>query len=203
MAYSVANAGSDDVEELAAVAAATFPLASPPHTTAEANRAFIAEHLTPERFAGYLHDSARIVLKLVDGADAESRGPIVGYAMLVEGAPHDAELAAQLRLAPTVELSKFYLLPELHGSGAAGFLMRSTLFAASGLRASAIWLGTNQLNVRAQRFYQKNGFERVGVKQFFVGDHWEDDFVYERALEPHRTDWVVGLGGGRTATPAR
>jgi len=45
-----------------------------------------------------------------------------------------------------------------------------------------MWLGVNQLNARAQRFYAKHGFERVGVKRFLVGDRFEDDFVYERAL---------------------
>jgi RimJ/RimL family protein N-acetyltransferase len=39
-------------------------------------------------------------------------------------------------------------------------------------------------DVRAQRFYEKSGFRRIGTKRFFVGDHWEDDFVFELVLEP-------------------
>jgi RimJ/RimL family protein N-acetyltransferase len=38
----------------------------------------------------------------------------------------------------------------------------------------------NQQNLRAQRFYAKNGFERVGSKRFLVGGVYEDDFVLER-----------------------
>jgi RimJ/RimL family protein N-acetyltransferase len=36
--------------------------------------------------------------------------------------------------------------------------------------------------VRAQRFYAKSGFARVGTKRFLVGDRFEDDYVYERPL---------------------
>ena len=39
-------------------------------------------------------------------------------------------------------------------------------------------------NDRANRFYEKNGFVRVGTKQFLVGGKWEDDYVRELALQP-------------------
>ena len=44
------------------------------------------------------------------------------------------------------------------------------------------WLGTNQFNDRANRFYAKSGFTRVGTKRFLVGSRYEDDFVWELAL---------------------
>ncbi|MEO6997186.1 MAG: GNAT family N-acetyltransferase, partial [Terracoccus sp.] len=45
-----------------------------------------------------------------------------------------------------------------------------------------VWLGVNQQNERAQRFYAKSGFTVVGTKRFLVGDRYEDDFVMERPL---------------------
>jgi diamine N-acetyltransferase len=45
-----------------------------------------------------------------------------------------------------------------------------------------MWLGVNQENARANRFYEKNGFAQVGIKHFLVGDRLEDDYVRERAL---------------------
>lgn len=165
-----------DLPELAAVAALTFPLACPPHTTDEAKAAFIAAHLTETSFAGYLADPARDVLVAVD-ADA-----IAGYVMLVAGEPTDADVAAAIRIRPTVELSKCYVHPEHHGAGVAGTLMAAALDAARTRRAAGVWLGVNQENGRAQAFYGKHGFGRVGVKRFLVGERYEDDFVYERAL---------------------
>jgi RimJ/RimL family protein N-acetyltransferase len=45
-----------------------------------------------------------------------------------------------------------------------------------------MWLGVNQFNPRANRFYEKSGFRQVGVKRFLLGGRYEDDFVRERAL---------------------
>ena len=172
----VRPAAPDELPELAAVAALTFPLACPPHTTDEAKAAFIAAHLTETSFAGYLADPARDVLV------AEVDGRIAGYVMLIEGEPTDAEVAVAIRIRPTVELSKCYVHPEHQGAGVAGDLMAASLDAAAARGAAGIWLGVNQLNARAQAFYGKHGFERVGVKRFLVGERYEDDYVYERAL---------------------
>lgn len=172
----VRPAAPADLPELAEVAALTFPLACPPHTTDEAKAAFIAAHLTETSFAGYLADPARDVLVAVhDGA-------IAGYVMLVAGEPADADVAAAIRIRPTVELSKCYVHPDHHGAGIAGSLMDAALGAGRARQSAGVWLGVNQENGRAQAFYGKHGFERVGVKRFLVGERYEDDYVYERAL---------------------
>lgn len=167
----------DDLPALAALAALTFPLACPPHVTAEAKAAFIAANLTAKHFARYLDDTARDVLVGVDEA-----GVLTGYALLVEGEPADADVAAAITLRPTVELSKCYVHPDHHGAGVAAALMAASLDAAAAREAAGVWLGVNQQNTRAQRFYGKSGFERVGVKRFLVGDRYEDDYVFERAI---------------------
>jgi ribosomal protein S18 acetylase RimI-like enzyme len=137
---------------------------------------FIAEHLTAERFGEYVVDPGRAVLL------AEDAGRAVGYAMLVHGEPYDADARAVVRHRPTTELSKIYVLPTAHGRGVASELLAAAVEVAREIGAAGMWLGTNQANVRAQRFYEKSGFERVGTKRFHVGDRWEDDFVYELAL---------------------
>lgn len=165
-----------DLDALAELAALTFPLACPPHVTAESAQAFIAAHLTRDHFARSLDDPSRDVLV------AAQDGVVVGYAMLVAGEPADADVAAAVRSRPTVELSKCYVHPDHHGAGVAASLMAAALDAARARGAASVWLGVNQLNERAQRFYRKQGYEQVGVKRFLVGDRWEDDFVFERAL---------------------
>jgi ribosomal protein S18 acetylase RimI-like enzyme len=102
--------------------------------------------------------------------------------MLVHGEPYDADVRAVVRHLPTTELSKIYVLPDAHGGGIARELLDAALGIARDIGAAGMWLGTNQANVRAQRFYLKSGFEQVGTKRFWVGDHYEDDFVFELAL---------------------
>jgi len=172
----VATARDDEI--LAAVAAVTFGLACPPSMTRERVEAFVSEVLSPARFAGYLADPERHLLI------AEGDGEALGYAMLVAGEPGDADVRSAIRLRPTVELSKIYVLPRAHGTGAAALLMARAVEWAAGSGASGVWLGVNQQNERAQRFYAKSGFERVGTKRFLVGGVYEDDYVMERALPP-------------------
>ena len=69
-----------------------------------------------------------------------------------------------------------------HGSGAASTLMAATLEAAAATGAETCWLGVNQRNVRAARFYDKSGFTVVGTKRFLVGEQWHDDHVRLRSL---------------------
>jgi GNAT superfamily N-acetyltransferase len=176
MPASVRLAAPVDAPALAELAAATFPLACPPHTTDEAKAAFIAAHLSVASFGGYLADPRRdILLAEVDGEPA-------GYTMLIFAEPSDPDVATALSHRPSIELSKFYVLPGHHGRGVSAALMAATLDAARSRGASGIWLGVNQENGRANRFYEKNGFARVGTKRFLVGEDYEDDFVRELAL---------------------
>lgn len=169
----IRRATTDDAVPLASLAAATFPLACPPHTAPSAIEAFIAQHLSLERFQEYLVDPAREIF-VAEG--------FLGYTMLVYGDPADPDVAAAITRRPTVELSKCYAAPDAHGRGIAPALVAASIESARERGAEGMWLGVSQLNARANRFYEKNGFDRVGIKLFWVGDERNEDFVRERAL---------------------
>lgn len=160
-----------DLPELADVAARTFPLACPPSVTAENIAVFVAENLSPHRFAEYLTDPDRIVLAARDGER------IVGYAMLIRGVPDDEDVQRAVSPRPAIEVSKMYVLPESHGTGASSALMTEALTLARETGYRCVWLGVNQENRRAQRFYAKHGFAVTGTKTFRVGAGVENDFV--------------------------
>jgi ribosomal protein S18 acetylase RimI-like enzyme len=172
----IRTAAAKDAAALAALAAATFPLACPPDALPASIQAFIDAHLTEGSFEAYLADPARVLLI------AEQDGTPSGYTMLVWGEPTDPDVVAALTHRPTVELSKCYVLAQAHGSGLAGELITASIAAARERGAAGIWLGVNNENVKANRFYEKHGFVRVGTKKFLVGERWEDDFVRERRL---------------------
>jgi ribosomal protein S18 acetylase RimI-like enzyme len=172
----VRQAISADAAGLAALAEVTFPLACPPGSAPEAIAEFIATHLSVERFTEYLADPRRLLTV------AEDETGLCGYTMLITGDPTDNDVAAAIGIRPTIELSKVYVLPGSHGRGVAAPLMLATLDAAHGTGAVGIWLGVNQRNARAVRFYEKNGFIIVGEKTFSLGPELHSDFVMERAL---------------------
>ncbi|WP_328466087.1 GNAT family N-acetyltransferase [Actinoplanes sp. NBC_00393] len=176
MTITTRHGSIGDEKSLHDLAARTFGLACPPGTAQADIDAFIAAHLSVENFARYLADPDRtIVLVSVDDQPT-------GYSMLVRGPIADPDVAAVVDENTSIELSKFYLAPERHGSGIANALMTETLAAAADTGAESCWLGVNQQNVRAAKFYAKHGFEIVGVKRFQVGSEWHDDHIRQRAL---------------------
>ena len=87
-----------------------------------------------------------------------------------------------MTVQPAVELSKIYVLPDHHGAGVATALMDDAVRRAANGGARCVWLGVNQNNQRAQRFYGKHGFTIAGTKTFTVGSALENDFVMVRPL---------------------
>jgi ribosomal protein S18 acetylase RimI-like enzyme len=164
-AVRVVTTGSIDTVELADVAARTFPLACPPATAAENIASFIDTNLSAERFAEYLADPQRVIIT------AAQDGRIIGYAMIVRG---DADDSA--------ELSKIYVLPGYHGTGVSTALMDLALATAEQRGLRSVWLGVNQANHRAQRFYAKAGFTINGTRTFQLGTSIENDYVMVREL---------------------
>lgn len=176
MSITVRPARAGEAAELAAVAAAIFPLACPPSADAADVDAAIAANLSAQCFDAYLADRDRVVLVATD----DSR--IIGYAMLIHGIGADPDIAAAVPHRPAVELSKMYVLAGHHGSGAAAQLMQYGITWAADRGAAALWLGVNRNNERAQKFYGKHGFGVTGMRRFRLGESYEDDFVMVRPI---------------------
>ncbi|MBY8860760.1 GNAT family N-acetyltransferase [Nocardia sp. CA2R105] len=175
---TVDRAGLWDAEAISDVAAATFPLACPPGLDTADIETYIDEALSDERFGDYLSDPNRTVLKAVSG------GQIVGYTMLIADGPTDPVVASAVELRPVLEINKMYVLSGQHGTGVSTALMNAALDHARDNGYAGVWLGVNQDNARAQRFYAKRGFRTVGTRTFTVGATVCHDYLMERALEP-------------------
>jgi diamine N-acetyltransferase len=176
MTVEIRKAAATDAAALAQLAALTFGLACPPGTAQASIDEFLATTLSESRFDDYLADPARMLFV------ASSGGLDVGYAMLVFGEPTDGDVLAAITLRPTSELSKLYVLAHQHGAGISSALVAAAVDAARLRGCAGMWLGVNEQNGRANRFYEKSGFARVGAKKFLLGGKWEDDFVRERRL---------------------
>lgn len=175
---------------IADVAASTFPLACPPHSTPENIAAHIEQVLSAARFAEYLADPRKQVLVARTGAG----GPIVGYALLVHDLPADPDVRAAVDAFPAgaaavangtvAEISKMYVLPEHHAVHSrlrpSHALMNAAVDAARDRGATLVWLGVHSGNERAKRYYAKMGFRQIGTKSFNMNGAIEHDFVLAR-----------------------
>ena len=108
---------------------------------------------------------------------AEMDGRNAGYACVCESEPPPCVTGP----AP-VEVLRFYVLNEFHGTGIAQALMNACADDARARGGRTLWLGVWDQNPRAIRFYTKWGFEDVGGQIFVLGEDPQQDRVLSHAL---------------------
>ena len=125
---------------------------------------------TPETFAAWTNDLAAIVTI----AEHEPGHAPLGYTVLTApDFPFD--------IRPTdIELRRIYILSQMQGAGLGAALMQQALDDAAALGHDRILLGVWEHNYRAHAFYERQGFERIGTRQFKVGAAVHNDPVYAR-----------------------
>lgn len=106
---------------------------------------------------------------------AELDGAPVGYSLVgPNGLPH-----AEARPGDG-ELKRIYLLKTAKGLGAGQALYSASIGWLEAAGHDRIWLGVWSGNLRAQRFYEKNGFRKVGEYRFIVGETQDHEFIMRR-----------------------
>lgn len=172
MHWRLRRAAAGDADMLALVAGATFLEAFAgilsgrdivDHCAAKSNAAV---------FAGWLADPASIVTL----AEAEDGAAPIGYSVLTA-----VDLPVEDGGAD-IELRRIYTLSDTHGTGLGPALMVRAAADARTLGRTRLLLGVYGRNLRAHRFYEKQGFSRIGTRQFRVGATLHDDFVYARPI---------------------
>ena len=135
---------------------------------------FLDEYRSVERYrADIVSPVKRVHLAEVDGR-------LAAYCLIVFG--HHFEERPEPRPARPVFISQLYCAPAFTGHGLGTALMDWTIAEAHAAGADALQLSVFSENVGAQRFYRRYGFEHVADIDFWVGNHRDDEFLYELAL---------------------
>jgi len=92
------------------------------------------------------------------------QGEAVGFAKLKKNS-----LNRHLLSNAQLELQKLYVLPEYQGTGAGRLLLLAIKDFATEVKPDYIWLDTHVSNEKAIRFYERNGFRKVGLHRFSIG----------------------------------
>ncbi|MCC6138474.1 MAG: GNAT family N-acetyltransferase [Bdellovibrionaceae bacterium] len=82
-----------------------------------------------------------------------------------------------------LELKRFYLQHEYHGKGIAQDMMEFCFLKSKDLGHKKFWLGVWEKNDRAQSFYKKFGFRKVGGHLFDMGGEIQNDDIRLKELE--------------------
>jgi len=170
-AIVIRRADSDDAETLLKFAARTYYETFSPVNTPENMQAYMANAFTLPQFKLELRDPRAAFLL------AEIDGQLSGYAkLLAEKAPECVTGGAP------IELVRFYIDQAWQGSGLASALMVACLSEAKNGGFKTIYLGVWEKNLRAQAFYHKWNFVRVGEHTFQMGDDPQVDWWMMRPL---------------------
>ncbi len=162
-----------DAETVAPLAVNIFndTFADNPLNKPEDMQSYIAEFLSVETFRRDLADKDLIFFI------AEIDDKIIGYAKLREYSNEDCVSDEN-----PIELNKLYVAHDFHGQGIAQSLMEKCFAEAKSKNYQTMWLGVWEFNFRAQRFYEKLGFNKVGSHIFQLGSDAQTDWIMERKL---------------------
>jgi diamine N-acetyltransferase len=169
--YHIRRATEDDAPALTGFGARTFRESFGQDNTAEDMEKHLASAWRPDLQLAELRDPS------IDTLVAVADGAFAGFAMLRERAPPPGVTTSK-----PVELWRFYVDRPWQGRGLARALMTDVEASARARGARELWLGVWERNERAQAFYRKCGFEKVGTQIFVVGSDPQTDHVMLRPL---------------------
>ncbi len=134
--------------------------------------------------ANYIHESfelAKIRAEIEDKNAAffiiYADEKAVGYAKLRNGSKVDC-----IKNENSIELQRIYTIERVYGTGIGESLLKHCLETAKLQGFETLWLGVWEENKRAQKFYAKYGFTRVGEITFPYGETVGINFVLEKVL---------------------
>jgi GNAT superfamily N-acetyltransferase len=169
----IRKAEVDDAKPLTDLSYTTFwdafahhPKNAPDDLAHYMRQAFSLEQITDE-----LNDPQSIFLI------AEIDRELAGYAKLIVDS-----IEPGIKAEKPIELNRLYSQQRFLGQGVGQTLMEACFEFAKEKGHDTMWLGVWEYNPRAQRFYEKNGFELVGKHTFVLGTDPQTDLLMQRSI---------------------
>lgn len=165
------RAGPQDAPRLALLGAATFLTAFAHDHPGDA----LVDHCAHEHAVARYADWLALPDYTFWLAETTLGAPI-GYAMLC---PPEIDIRPD---PGAVELKRIYTLAGWQGAGLGRMLMEAVIAEARARGAPSLYLCVYAINVAAQRFYARFGFEKVGQQQFMTGNVPFTDWILRKDL---------------------
>lgn len=169
----IRRADRNDIDSLAKVSWLSFhqAFADHPQNDPADMKVYMEKAFAPETLASEMADQDAIFLV------AEKEDTIIGYAKLKSKSSEDGISAEN-----PVELCRLYALQDHIGHGIGRALMNKCLELSKENRHDVMWLGVWEFNYRAQKFYEKAGFKKVGEHIFLLGSDPQTDWLMQISL---------------------
>lgn len=169
----IRRANIGDAEMLAELGRSSFSaaFAADPRNRPEDMRAYIDQSFAIDVLAAELANPA--ILYLVDQREELT----VGYARLDPGSNEPCVTGRN-----PIQLSRLYGRAQHLGKGIGAGLLEACFAEARARGHDVLWLGVWEFNLRAQKFYDRFGFRRVGEHTFLLGSDPQIDWILQREV---------------------
>jgi ribosomal protein S18 acetylase RimI-like enzyme len=108
---------------------------------------------------------------------AELNNKIIGYLKVNFG-----DSQTEIKSEKALEIERIYVLKEFHGKMVGQILYEKAIGLAEERLVDFIWLGVWEQNLRAIRFYEKNGFKAFDQHVFKLGTDEQVDIMMKLTL---------------------
>ena len=162
---------TDDIPALRTLAIELFRQAFTHLNTPEIMEGFIAKEYKVENFQREFTEAGSSYFFICDGEKP------IGYLRLRKNPEVDHILGSN-----NIEIQRIYVDQAYHGLKVGDRLMQCAIDVAKKNNHEWIWLGVWELNPKAQRFYQKWGFEKFSEHDFYMADEKQTDWLMRKPL---------------------
>lgn len=177
--YAIRLANEADIAGLVTFGKEAFTQTFGHLYTADNLHAYLKEAYTAEKYHSWINDRDNYRLWLAKRDEESVAGyvlcgnntlPIEDY-LTTNHIPRPAEQCG--------EIKRLYCHPSTFGTGLAQDLMKTAMTWLQERYEDQVYLGVFSENFRAQRFYEKLDFAKVGEYGFVVGDGVDLEFIYK------------------------
>lgn len=109
---------------------------------------------------------------------AEVNGKIIGYLKINMGSTQ-----TEIKDEQALEIERIYVLKEYQGKQIGQMLYNKAIELARAMQLKYVWLGVWEENLRAIRFYEKNGFKTFDKHLFRLGSDEQTDIMMKLELK--------------------
>lgn len=169
---SIRGTSTKDIEHLRQLGRDTFVETFARSNTEADMKKYLDENFRPEKVSEELSNPDSHFFIAWEGNTP------IGYLKLNTG-----KAQTELQDDSAIEIERIYVLSAYHGKKVGQLLYEKALEVALDENKSFIWLGVWENNLRAIRFYEKNGFVAFDKHIFKLGEDEQIDIMMKKTLK--------------------
>jgi ribosomal protein S18 acetylase RimI-like enzyme len=167
----ISKASINDIQLVIAISKETFIETFADSNTKENMKKYLTENFNEDKLGTELNNPESLFYLAFEGED------VIGYLKLNFGAAQ-----TELKDDDALEIERIYVKGEYHGKKVGQMLYEQALTTAAFLGKLFVWLGVWEQNVKAIRFYEKNGFVAFNKHIFVMGEDEQTDIMMKKML---------------------